>query len=282
MSFRAIIPRKSCDLRETAAGTAADHSSGYRPHRGAVLPHLPPVAKNRMWNAEVISENWGRRWIQPTFFSNDPTANSRNLGRLASLVDSSSSGFSTVSFNVPGKPSFSAVAGVVANADFEAFISAFEFSTDSARCFGAQLGFLTGGHGPHKINDWLVVFPRLATAGRTTTIGNVVHYIDVVKRARTGVARRINALAASVHRTAVIPISRTDLPSPHGITGAASGFLSPNRGVALMYLVAEKDDPSPTATITPAFELFPSGNSLPVAPKLRVRRVGLPDVIDAA
>jgi hypothetical protein len=245
------------------------------------FPDLPPVAKNRMWNAEVISENWGRRWIQPTFFSDNTTANSGNLGRLGSLVDSSSNGFSTVSFDVPGKASFSAVAGEVANADFEAFISAFEFSTDSARCFGAQLGFLTGGHGPHRIHDWLVVFPRLATAGRTTTVGNIVDYIDVVKRKRTGAARRINALAASVHRSAVLPISRTDLPSPHGITGAAAGFLSPNRGVALMYLVVDRDDANPAAAIAPAFELFPSGNSLPVAPKLRVRREGLPDVIDA-
>lgn len=245
------------------------------------FPDLPPVARNRMWNAEVISENWGRRWIQPTFFSDDATANSGNLERLGSLVDSSSSGFSTVSFGVPGATPFSAVAGVVTNADFEAFISAFEFSTDSARCFGAQLGFLTGCHGPHEIDDWLVVFPRLATAGRTTTIGKVLDYIDVVKRKRTGAARRINALGASVHRSAVLPISRRDLPSPHGITGAAAGFLSPNRGVALMYLVADKDDPNPGAAIAPTFELFPSGNSLPVAPKLRVRRVGLPPVIDA-
>jgi len=245
------------------------------------FPDLPPVARNRMWNAEVISENWGRRWIQPTFFSDDATANAGNLGRLGSLVDSSPSGFSTVSFDVPGKVPFSAVAGVVANADFEAFISAFKFSTDSARCFRAQLGFLTGGHGPHRIHDWLVLFPRLATAGRTTTVGNLVDYIDVVKRKRTGKARRINALAASVHRSAVLPISRTDLPSPHGITGAAAGFLSPNRGVAMMYLVVDKDDPNPSAAIAPAFELFPSGNSLPVAPKLRVRREGLPVVIDA-
>jgi hypothetical protein len=244
------------------------------------FPDLPPVAKNKMWNAEVISENWGRRWIQPTFFSADPTVNTKNLTRLNRLVDSSPSGFASVSFDVPSKPSFKATAGLVDNADFERFISEFEFSTDSARCFGAQLGFLTGKHGAHGIDDWLIVFPKVAKAGRTEPLGGAAHLIDVVRRTRTGPARRINALAASVHRVAMLPISRDDLPSPHGITGGAAELLSRNRGVALFYLVSDLADTDPMAPIAPAFELFPSGNSLPTRPKLRVRRVGEPDVID--
>lgn len=244
------------------------------------FPDLPPVAKNRMWNAVVISENWGRRWIQPTYFSADDDVNGRNLERLSEMVRSAEGGFSVGDFEASGRFAFKAVTGIVGNEAFESFIKTFEFAMDSQRFFGAQLGFLTGKHGEHGIVDWLIVFPKLARARRTETVGQMAEQIDVIERSRRGDKKRINALAAPIHRKAVLPVSQSN-SIPIVASGAVANLLSPTRGVVLVFLVTDINDAhSTTASITPAFELFPSGNSLPVRPKLQVLRVDQGDVIE--
>jgi len=242
------------------------------------FPDIPPVARARMWNAEVISENYGRRWIQPTFFSATDDVNRENLCLLEELARSSGGGFSQYSFDVPGGNPFGAVGGLVDDVDFRRFVTGFRFSTDSSKCFGSQRGFLNGEHGDHGIRDWLLVFPLLANSGRRVAVDGIGPELDVVERSRTGEKSRINALAGRNHREAVVPISSD--PRAFGLSGSSAKYASVSRGVALIYLVVARGEQDLSAQVTPAFELFPSGNHLARRPKLRVRREGAGDVID--
>jgi hypothetical protein len=222
---------------------------------------LAITARNKMFNARLMSENCGLKWIQPVLFSANDAENAQNTLALAQLLQ----GSAAVDSQFRGDHSpFDAHTTMVSHAKLLQFAQDFIWADD--KYFKPKRAFLEGMHGAHGIQDWLIVLPKTVRAPRTQQVGDI--QVSVIDRSRKGDAARLDSLAGSNHRAGVRGINSVE--PIVDIDCAAREFRSLTRGVALIFLVRDPDNPD--ATAAPAFELLPPGNDLPTALRLTAWR----------
>ncbi|MFF6951863.1 Z1 domain-containing protein [Streptomyces iakyrus] len=205
------------------------------------LPWLRPSARNKMFNAELVEIRSPGRPIEPASYPLSSTALKRNTERWRPLLDSLSA--TPISFSNPPDHSsslirtFEALTGTVSHSELVSVLAQLEW--ERAGHFDPHLTYLSQLDGRlAKVDDWLLLSPRLATATRTEArvLGSLP--LSLVRRSRQDGKVSFGRIASVEHRTAAQRLidgapTLTDAPLGEGLK------IGPATGVALLYPVVE-------------------------------------------
>jgi len=126
---------------------------------------LRPTAANKMYNAKVVSENYGGRWCDKT---NAPTQQKdvrHNDQALKTLLKSAKLEQTPLAVNIEGKDRrFNALVATLQPDDVQSCLSAYRWSGDNPHLLARYLDFLAGRHGDPCIRRWLFVAPQRDSA----------------------------------------------------------------------------------------------------------------------
>lgn len=205
------------------------------------LPWLKPSARNKMFNAELVEVRSPGRPIEPASYPLSSAALKRNTERWRPLLDTLST--TSRSFSNPPDGSsaltrtFEALTGAIPHQDLVNVLSQLEW--ERPRYFDPHLTYLRQLDGTlARVDDWLLVSPRLAAANRIEAgiLGSVP--LSLVRRKRQDGKTSFGRIASVEHRIAaqrLIDEAGTS-PSIHPGHSAAVGRTT---GVVLLYPVVE-------------------------------------------
>lgn len=122
---------------------------------------LRPTSANKMYNAKVVSENFGGRWCDKT---NAPTKKGdiqHNDRAMKLLLRDRELHRTRLAVSVEGTArDFPALVGTLSPDAVVDFLAACRWSGDNPHLLARQLDFLRGKHGDAQIERWLVVAPQ--------------------------------------------------------------------------------------------------------------------------
>ena len=153
------------------------------------LPELRPTARNKMYNAELRSMNYGGMWTEKGSVSDvDAGENESTTACLLGGLSLTRENFWYETENSK-RVVFDAYAGVAGMHDVRKFLADYRW-TDGIRAIAPELEFLTGKHGDPAIKDWLVVLPQLKKPRPHPWGANIeLEPMDVVERTRVSEKR---------------------------------------------------------------------------------------------
>jgi len=226
---------------------------------------LPPTARNKMFNAALVSKNFGGQWSMLTLAAIKPAAINENVKTLKSLLGvaqplgrqvlgGTSSEGSRINAEV--------LSYQVTTSQLLAFLNNYRWlETDyqypeRPADAGLQLEFLEKHN--HGITSWLIIAPqRQSSFGPPLEIAGVANF--AVKNRRRLEGRGFQVFGEPTHRTiakflAVIESENSKLVVPNALT---QSWQDPHRGICLLYPVRERE----TDEVSIGFELlFPKNN----------------------
>ncbi|GHF11786.1 Z1 domain-containing protein [Pseudolysinimonas yzui] len=202
------------------------------------LPWLRPTARNKMWNA-VIESKAAASGVQDRYSvpPRGDAGNERNLlGVASTFVGSASSDVGLQYVLADGSMGVvDSKFGVLSAAEFLHLFQKLEWHPQYEEVVRPFTTFLEKATNDGRINEWAVVWPQPSkTVGRIKLSG-----VDapVIRRGRRTGGRIDFVGSDQKHRSAVEPIARGE--AVVGLAGAEG------RGVALLYLVDDRDQGSP-------------------------------------
>ncbi|MFJ5278529.1 Z1 domain-containing protein [Streptomyces parvulus] len=199
------------------------------------LPWLKPSARNKMFNAELVEIRSPGRPIEPAAYPLDSGTNKRNTERWQPLLRALTP--TPVSFSNPPDASsaltrsFTALTGTVSHGELLNVLAGLEW--DRPRYFDPHLAYLGQLDGTlAKIDDWLLISPRLASDNRVeaSVLGSAP--LSLVRRSIQSGKSSFGRIAGVEHRTAAQRLINE-------ATNAAVGGIGSRTGVALIYPVVE-------------------------------------------
>jgi hypothetical protein len=230
-------------------------------------PLLKPAARNMMWNAHLISENYGGKTKTFTYVAVDPQALKRNLEVISNLISSA-------------KESELFTLGTSSN-NFEAYLFEFEkeeigdFLEDYMWSCGAYPSFellkkfvkLEG----NNIDSWKMVFPQLRQKDTSKfeklvipVKGSLMSF-DTVERARSGDENIMNQIDDKEHRKVCQVICGQVDGS--AFNPSTRKLIDPNSAVILAYAARSPKQGFGLDTPAIAFTIILPNNNLPNRPK---------------
>ncbi|MFD9932891.1 Z1 domain-containing protein [Streptomyces massasporeus] len=205
------------------------------------LPWIRPSARNKMFNAELVEIRSPGRPIEPASYPLSSMALKRNTERWRPLLDSLSA--TPTSFSNPPDYSsslvrtFEALTGTISHSDLVSVLAQLEW--ERAGHFDPHLTYLSQLDGTlAKVDDWLLLSPRLASATRAEArvLGSLP--LSLVRRSRQDGKVSFGRIASVEHRTAAQRL----IDGAPALTDARLGDgvqIGPATGVALLYPVVQ-------------------------------------------
>jgi hypothetical protein len=240
----------------------------------SVSGSLPPTAGNKMFNAVLLSKNFGGQWSQPTLLPTTTTAMDRNVKVLASLVDASEAlGKEALGEDRTVADSF---LFEVVNERLIEFLKAYSWLEEDYKYperpadIGLQIEFLEKQK--HGITSWLIAAPQRKSSFGPPLRLNGVKDFAVKERHRSEPGRGFQVFGEPMHRTiaeflAGIKPGKSKLAAPNATTKA---LFNEHRGIFLLYPVRE--DEKEKEKVSVGFELLYPTNDIGFDMNFTVRR----------
>jgi len=240
----------------------------------AISGNLPPAARNKMFNAQIVSRNYGGKWSQPTLTASEADLileNRRIAGQmlqgstpLGQLVLGGKEGDGT-NLNAD------AVLFEVTNEQLQKFLGDFHWLSERPEDISLQIDFLK--RKPHGIRSWLVIAPqRQDSFGSPITLAKGLQALAIKERHRVE-GRGFRQFGEPGHRAVaeyLAGLARTDkrnIAQPNRETKTLSDA---HRGIFVLYLVREEEQ----GPVSIGFEMLYPANDLPQQIGFSVRRRG--------
>ncbi|MFD6548236.1 Z1 domain-containing protein [Streptomyces sp. NPDC058398] len=224
------------------------------------LPWIRPSARNKMFNAELVEIRSPGRPIEPASYPVNNAVLKRNTERWRPLLNSLSSSPTTFSNPPDGSSSltrtFEALTGTVSHGELVSALSQLEWEREGH--FDPHLTYLRQLDGTlAKVDEWLVVSPRLAASTRVeaSVLGSLP--LSLVRRTRQTGKISFGRIASVEHRTAAQRLIDAASSSPKAPTGHSAG-ISATTGVLLLYPVVEGDSHSDVQAVVRSGAVDPS------------------------
>jgi hypothetical protein len=242
----------------------------------SVSGSLPPTARNKMFNARLVSKNFGGDRSMHTQAPTKPAAMDENVNSMTQLLRASTGmGILALGGTVEGGTTVSANAFVfeTATIDVIAFLISYRWLesdyTYPNRPADATLQIEFLEKQKHEIESWLVVAPQRESSFGPALPVKGIGEMTVKERKRVE-GRGFQVFGEPAHRTIAeyltgIPPGRTKLSRP---SPATKGLFKPHRGVILLYPVRPEQKQAPSI----GFEVFFPENNLQFDVNFTVRR----------
>lgn len=132
---------------------------------------LPPTAKNKMFNANIVFKNLGRTWVEPTMTPTSATAQSENWVQFEKLASAVALTRSAVSLSVGASTfSYSVLWGRASKEAVASFLSSYKWLPRARHPIQHAIEFSAGsGTKNPGIDDWLILMPQRADSAATET-----------------------------------------------------------------------------------------------------------------
>lgn len=216
---------------------------------------LRPTSPNKMYNAKLLTTNFGGEYREPTVAPFEPTEVKANQSALAEMLDGFSPDKVRPSFD--GSPPTTAYAWIVPPERVMRFLKAYRWLAGK-KPVDRDIEYLGGGHFDPQINDWLVLAPQLVTLDpdKTLTIGGTS--LTVKNRQREESQGRYAVYSEPDHVLIARRIAGID--SDGTPNGDLAAMIRERRGVILLYPVQWY---TKETVITPGFSLAYPPNDQP-------------------
>lgn len=221
---------------------------------------LRPTAPNKMYNAKVVSENFGGRWCDKTSAPTKAPAIRANAKAMRDMLAGVTVGQERLVVDVEGKPcDFEANLAVLDPASVLTFLQAYRWSGDNQELLARQLGFLRGDHGDAQIRTWLLIAPKLEAGEMWQAHGTSY---SVRHRARVGPdGDRYNVYTEPAHKDVAEYLAGTK-EGAHASKRTAA-LVDARRAIMLFYPTVDKDKGWSEANVNMGFSLLFPKNNIP-------------------
>lgn len=211
---------------------------------------LQPTAKNKMWNAEIVAQNFGGNSINSTLAptnAEDVLSNLQLADRLIAKIDLTRLTLGASSGG--GKPNqFDALCGSVSSQDMVQFLKDYRWLEESEgtrrKVLQRQIEFLEGAYGDPEIDGWLLIAPQRRNAKDTLTMNGMTFTIK--ERSRTVANDRYSRYEVYTEPEHVRVAEYASGINPHNPSSDSTSSLQKGRqAVCLFYPVRDphKDPP---------------------------------------
>jgi hypothetical protein len=241
-------------------------------------PWLPPVAKNKMFNAIIKSANFGGEWIERTVVSDEEKALSGNKRLFDDMVRGRMTPVNLCAESGDGdRFTFPAVVGVFGHTGIMDVLRRYDWGQPkgSPRPLALELEFLAGTITDPEVDDWVLIVPQLQK--RNPLLGDINiggHDINCVARSRVD-SGRFKAFSTPRDRTVAEALVREKyVPCP----GPTRDLLKPRRGTVLLYAVYDKANPVIGLPVM-GMAILPPLNSAPATRTFGVQRSDAADSV---
>jgi hypothetical protein len=234
-------------------------------------PWLPPVAKNKMFNAIIKSGNFGGDWIERTVVSDAEGALRSNKQLFDNLVHERMKSFQLGAESRDGdRFTFPAVVGVFSHQEMLKVLHAYDWAQPKGapRPLALELEYLAGKGVDPEVDDWVLIAPQLQK--RNPQFGDITiggYDINCVARSRVD-SGRFKAFSTPRDRAVAEALVREKyLPCP----GPTKDLQKPRRGALLLYAVYDKANPVIGLPVI-GLAILPPPNSSPPTRTFGVQR----------
>jgi hypothetical protein len=231
---------------------------------------LPPTSKNKMFNARLVSKNFGGERSMPTLLPSTHDSMDANIAAASALLQSASSLDRVVlggTSEKGAKVSVDSLVGSTDTADITSFLEAYHWLESDFRYprrpteIALQLEFLTKQ--PHGIASWLIVAPqRQQSFGLQLSLPGLPH-LAVKERHREEAHRGFKVFGEPVHRLVATCLAGIRSTEGHDLLTQLNAETAKRHrrhvGVMLLYPVRE----APRAAVSIGFETYFPENDLP-------------------
>ncbi len=237
----------------------------------SVSGNLPPTARNKMFNARIVSRNYGGQWSQPTLTAATEESMEQNIVTVGSMLqDANSLGLLTLGGAEGNGRNLNVNSQVfeVTNEQVREFLRAFRWletdfhHPDRPDDISLQIEFL--GRRGHGIRAWLVVAPQMthdpSFGDEVVLVGNHPAF-TVKKRGRVN-SRGFQQFGESGHRAVAEYLAdlardaKRHVAQPNADT---QSLKDKHRGVFILYPVREEE----RGPVSIGFEMLYPVNALP-------------------
>lgn len=228
-------------------------------------PQLVPVAKNRMFHADLRSKNFGGNWVERTLCSDEDGDLQYNATLFEKLLGESDRSLFDLEVDVGGlRTKVSAFTALIPADRMIDVLSAYRWAKPhTSSLLKLELDFLRGGLGDPEIEDWILLMPQLQRSSRLPwqVAGET---FTTVERARIDGGGRFKAFTVPYHRLMAEVLTGVSAGEPvNGPTRDLHRELK--RGALLLYPTYPKIEEQVQQPTIPAmgFAFLPPRNSLP-------------------
>ncbi len=201
---------------------------------------LLPTSKNKMYNATVVSQNYGEKWCDKTNAptdANDIRHNDAEMKRLLTGVPLERVRLSATISGV--ERAFGAIVGELATANVIRFLTEYKWSGRNPYLLARHIDFLRGKHGNTQIDRWLLLAPQREEPAKHKWSANGMDF-DVRQRARVDVdGERYKVYTEPSHKDMAMHLC--ELEDGTAPSEKASALRSARQAIFLFYPVLDEN-----------------------------------------
>ncbi|MFD6417927.1 Z1 domain-containing protein [Streptomyces sp. NPDC060194] len=203
-----------------------------------VMQHLdwvPPTARNKRFNAELVEIRSPGRPVEPAVYPRSRDALRRNTGRWLPLLRRF--GTEPAPFDTASGRQFTARTAVVSHSELLSVLTALEWEQPGK--FAPHLRYLANLDGTlAKVDDWVLITPQLSDRNRVEAhFPGAQGTFSLVRRSRQQGKDSFGRIAGVEHREAAQAL--VDNAAAPGRASASAVEVGPRTGVVLLYPVVE-------------------------------------------
>ncbi|NRD48803.1 Z1 domain-containing protein [Corallococcus exiguus] len=245
---------------------------------------LMPTARNKMYNAQLVSQNFGGDLVERTMIPrNGSPALAANRELVSSLLDRFPPSRTTLALSFDGKQAeTTALTCLVEHGEMLGVLQDYQWTKPGV--LSPVIEFLQGGLGNPGIRDWLFFAPQVSDDNASARWSAGAVDFNVVYRARIDDSDRIKAFTEPRHRKFAEMIAGLRVGEP--LNAATEKLVSPGRAVFLFYPCVdverqtdETKSEKASRDIIMGFALLLPANSLSVQMAFKVRDESQQDAV---
>jgi hypothetical protein len=211
------------------------------------LPGLRPTSKNKMFNAEIRSQDFAGTWTEKTIAPILPADIQANRTLAAALLNRSRI-YPDIEISYTNQngliSSFDAIMGVVAGEEIVDYLKKYRWEGDR-KPVNLEIDYIELMMGQNKLKKWLILLPLLRSEKLYRLSGTNLANLTVVERQR--VENRFNVYSEPHHRKAAAFLSGVeDIQNP---ARCLLDFRNTESAVMVLYFVREKNKPDSDVNI---------------------------------
>ena len=195
-------------------------------------PRLKPTSKNKMFNAILLSQNFGGQWIERARLLDTDIAHNKAL--LTQLLEAHAFLVGDTTVTTTQRITFGACVGIVGHTTVLEFLTGYRWA--DRKELKLALEYLKGKDMDPKVDDWAVILPQIQSGDPAPW---VVSGRQLMAVQRTRIEGRFKAFSDPNHRAvAEIIAGHTNSGQLSGEFGR--GFIGQRRGAILIYPTFER------------------------------------------